>query len=326
MYGPPYRPRGRPYPRQGRRNNDSYIIYVLLSTIFRYINELEYKPPVTIAFLTLNIMVHLMPEFFLPWGFDFRSVRDICLLPAHILELLPSLSSLFSSVQGDTLGRGLGRGGRNRPRSGNVWAEFIRNNFSSYRSSSAWWSPSMHDRWREAASRIFLSALVHGDDVHLYYNMLSLLYKGATLERALGSLPFLRLVFFAWGVSHTLILLLATFLHSLSFPSSSFYSCSVGFSAVLFALKYVSYARDPDSWTTVAGFRVPLGKASWVELVVTSFLTPNASFLGHLCGILAGILIEPEIAGECTVRDERKVCAVLDAECTCWDGCDTERR
>lgn len=36
--------------------------------------------------------------------------------------------------------------------------------------------------------------------------------------------------------------------------------------------------------------------------------------------------IEPEIAGECTVRDERKVCAVLDAECTCWDGCDTERR
>ncbi|TFJ84037.1 hypothetical protein NSK_005132 [Nannochloropsis salina CCMP1776] len=120
--------------------------------------------------------------------------------------------------------------------------------------------------------------------------MLSLLYKGATLERALGSLPFLRLVFFVWGVSHTLILLLATFLHSLSFPLSSFYSCSVGFSAVLFALKYVSYARDPDGWTTVAGFRVPLGKASWVELVVTSFLTPNASFLGHLCGILAGML------------------------------------
>lgn len=109
-----------------------------------------------------------MPEFFLPWGFDFRSVRDICLLPAHILELLPSLSSLFSSFQGDTLGRGPGRGGRNRPRSGNVWAEFIRNCFSSYRSSSSWWSPSMYDRWREAASRIFLSAIVHGDDVHLY--------------------------------------------------------------------------------------------------------------------------------------------------------------
>lgn len=29
---------------------------------------------------------------------------------------------------------------------------------------------------------------------------------------------------------------------------------------------------------------------AWVELVVISLITPNASFLGHLVGILAGLL------------------------------------
>lgn len=40
----------------------------------------------------------------------------------------------------------------------------------------------------------------------------------------------------------------------------------------------------------VMGFRVHTRYAAWLELVLISMVVPNASFLGHLCGILAGIL------------------------------------
>lgn len=35
--------------------------------------------------------------------------------------------------------------------------------------------------------RLLLSALVHGDDRHLYYNMTSLLWKGINLEASMGT-------------------------------------------------------------------------------------------------------------------------------------------
>ena len=45
-----------------------------------------------------------------------------------------------------------------------------------------------------------------------------------------------------------------------------------------------------DSTTNVWGIHVPTKHAAWVELVVISLVTPNASFVGHLAGILAGVL------------------------------------
>jgi rhomboid domain-containing protein 1 len=45
--------------------------------------------------------------------------------------------------------------------------------------------------------RMLISAFEHGDDMHLYYNMISFLVKGVNLEPKLGSLYFgyLNLVF-----------------------------------------------------------------------------------------------------------------------------------
>ena len=58
---------------------------------------------------------------------------------------------------------------------------------------------------------------------------------------------------------------------------------------------YADPARPPfpqnlDAPLQVLGFRVHTRYAAWLELALISFLVPNASFLGHLCGILAGIL------------------------------------
>ena len=48
-------------------------------------------------------------------------------------------------------------------------------------------------RWREH-KRLLLSCFEHGDDIHLYYNMLSLLAKGRQLERHFGSPYFIYLL------------------------------------------------------------------------------------------------------------------------------------
>jgi rhomboid domain-containing protein 1 len=66
-------------------------------------------------------------------------------------------------------------------------------------------------------------------------------------------------------------------------------TCAVGFSGVLFGLKVILTHNSPG-WGSVAGFSVPVKYLAWAELVFIQFITPNASFLGHACGILAGLL------------------------------------
>ena len=43
---------------------------------------------------------------------------------------------------------------------------------------------------RQELQRVFLAPLLHGNDLHLYYNMVSFAYKGRALERRVGSAQF----------------------------------------------------------------------------------------------------------------------------------------
>ena len=56
--------------------------------------------------------------------------------------------------------------------------------------------------------------------------------------------------------------------------------CAVGFSSVIFALKVLV---NSDSFASMLDLSV------WSELLIIQLLVPNASFIGHLAGILAGI-------------------------------------
>lgn len=47
---------------------------------------------------------------------------------------------------------------------------------------------------------------------------------------------------------------------------------------------------------------VPTRYAAWIELVLIHLLVPNASFMGHLSGILAGLLYTSTPVG--TIMDE----------------------
>jgi rhomboid domain-containing protein 1 len=140
-------------------------------------------------------------------------------------------------------------------------------------------------------NRLVLSSIIHADDVHLYYNMLSLTWKGINLEKHLGSVRFSKLVLFSVLCSHSVVVLMAFALDLFGVHGSvsGINSCAVGFSAVLFSMKYVWNEISPGS-SNVMGFSVPTKWAAWVELVVISLLTPNVSFMGHLAGILAGVL------------------------------------
>nr|CCA15102.1 serine protease family S54 putative [Albugo laibachii Nc14] len=140
---------------------------------------------------------------------------------------------------------------------------------------------------RHEWERLIGSAFFHGDDIHLYHNMVSFLWKGYQLESKMGSYHFACLLIYLLLVSHGLIVLASYLIFKLQHNPHAWTQCSLGFSAVLFGLKVVLNSKSPNT-SNIYGFQVPTKYAAWLELVLIHVLVPDASFLGHLCGIVAG--------------------------------------
>eukprot|EP00466_Bigelowiella_natans_P019377 jgi/Bigna1/85721/estExt_fgenesh1_pg.C_50336 len=75
--------------------------------------------------------------------------------------------------------------------------------------------------------RLVLSAFVHADDYHLYYNMSSLLWKGAQLEQTNGTEEFLKMSAFLLLGSHVIYVLVAWILSMLGVFSATMQTCAV---------------------------------------------------------------------------------------------------
>jgi membrane associated rhomboid family serine protease len=74
--------------------------------------------------------------------------------------------------------------------------------------------------------RLLLSALVHTDSYHLYYNCATMLWQGTHLEARLGTLAYAKLLATLLATSHTLFVALA---YALSFLGAGpYYSVSAG--------------------------------------------------------------------------------------------------
>lgn len=138
--------------------------------------------------------------------------------------------------------------------------------------------------------RLLLSPFHHADDWHLYFNMASMLWKGISLERRLGSrwfgfiIPTFSLL---TGVVYLLLeFALAEFMDDPDFRRN----CAVGFSGVLFALKVLNNHYCPGGFVNVLGLPVPNRFACWAELLAIHFISPGTSFAGHLAGILVGLM------------------------------------
>ena len=151
-----------------------------------------------------------------------------------------------------------------------------------------------HKDWRS----IVLSNFEHGSDMHLYYNMVSFLLKGSYLEPMYGTVNFsilLGLLSIGCGLMYVG---LGYALTQITEDYGYFTACAIGFSAVLFALKVIVVCEEHDRPYNVGGFHVPSKFAVWAELVLIHLLVPNASFVGHLGGILIGCLYCYTFLGE----------------------------
>eukprot|EP00742_Colponemidia_sp_Colp-10_P012193 GILJ01013650.1.p1 GENE.GILJ01013650.1~~GILJ01013650.1.p1 ORF type:complete len:323 (+),score=25.25 GILJ01013650.1:124-969(+) len=139
--------------------------------------------------------------------------------------------------------------------------------------------------------RFITSALFHVDELHLFYNLGSFVLKGSKLERRYGSVRFLGLISLFTLLSHGLVVATASVLRTRFASPSSYFGHSVGLSAVIFALKVVLSHGSSEVYS-ISGlpFTVPAKYIAWVELLLIQMVTPNASFLGHLSGIGAGLL------------------------------------
>ncbi|XP_058489837.1 rhomboid-related protein 4 [Solea solea] len=140
--------------------------------------------------------------------------------------------------------------------------------------------------WR----RLLLSPLHHADDWHLYFNMASFLWKGKKLERRLGGAWFLYVLSVFSLLTGVVYLVLEATLTTITQDNSYSMTCAVGFSGVLFALKVLNNHYHPEGVTYVMGVPVSSNYASWVELVLIHVTSPGTSFVGHLSGILVGLL------------------------------------
>jgi len=137
--------------------------------------------------------------------------------------------------------------------------------------------------------RVLTHGLFHVTGMHLYFNMSSLLLKGRLLEPVLGTIPFAWLVFsflLCTGLLMTFVsVILDPFLPNMHLLST----CAVGFSSVLFALNTaLPHVLQQPHQSFVMGFQVPTKYLTLIELALVSLLVPQASFLGHLCGIVVG--------------------------------------
>lgn len=146
---------------------------------------------------------------------------------------------------------------------------------------------SVLDTWD--IKRMTISTFEHADDMHLYYNMVSFLWKGMSLENRFTSQWFAFLLIVFAFLINVVYIILAFVVSNLLGDMSYLDQCAVGFSGVVFALKVLTTHYMPYGMSSVAGILIPRRWAVWFELVLIQILVPNVSGLGHLAGILVGL-------------------------------------
>ncbi|XP_074820004.1 rhomboid-related protein 4 isoform X3 [Natator depressus] len=138
--------------------------------------------------------------------------------------------------------------------------------------------------------RLLLAPVHHADDWHLYFNMVSLLWKGIKLERKLGSILFGYIIAVFSVLIGIVYMVLEFALAGLLNDPSYKMNCAVGFSGVLFALKVLNNHHHPGGTSNIMGIHVSRRYACWLELVAIHLCSPGTSFAGHLAGILVGLM------------------------------------
>lgn len=143
--------------------------------------------------------------------------------------------------------------------------------------------------------RIITSAFSHISIIHLVFNMSALWSLGVVeqLENVgLGVEYYLQYTLVMVVVSGVLVLAMYHLLIQ-RFKVEYFRRVTaVGYSCVVFGWMTVLSVKQPSSKLNLFGFlSLPISFAPFESLVFTSIIVPQASFLGHLSGIVVGYAI-----------------------------------
>ncbi|BFI29677.1 rhomboid-related protein 4 [Marchantia polymorpha subsp. ruderalis] len=139
--------------------------------------------------------------------------------------------------------------------------------------------------------RLYTSVVFHASIFHVVFNMLALVPIGSGLERIMGSVRFLHIIFLlatSNGVIHIGLAYLAAHNPVYIYPDLSV-ECGIGFSGVIFALIVIETSLSGTQNRSIFGFfTVPAKMYPWALLFLFQLLMPSVSLLGHLSGILSG--------------------------------------
>lgn len=169
--------------------------------------------------------------------------------------------------------------------------------------------------------RLITSAFMHLSWMHLFFNMSSL-YSVGLAERLFGSVFYTQTTLLLLALTPAVMLGLIHAVNALgrwearregggqdgalpppgggdageatplrAWGASLRRRSAAGYSGVLFGWMVVLSSIVPGAAISLPGLAIPAALAPWVMLLVTQCLIPNASFLGHLSGLLAGYTV-----------------------------------
>ena len=144
--------------------------------------------------------------------------------------------------------------------------------------------------------RLLFSGFIHGDELHLAYNLSSLLTKGIKLEERYGGGRAEKFVLLFCAVSvltHGFAALIAGALfHSGLFDGDVYYNATYGSSGVLFALQTIVLGENPRGNYSFFGLQVPAHRLALTEVGLLYLMNPSTlNLIVHISGILAGMLV-----------------------------------
>lgn len=119
-----------------------------------------------------------------------------------------------------------------------------------------------------------LRVFFHGNLIHLTMNMITL-WQLRRLSQLMSEKDFIKMLVFLWFFS-------SLFLYVINNVVPSTKSISIGFSGILFGMVLImQFLYTKDLFNVSSGL---------ILTIIPQLLIPQISFLGHLSGILAGIL------------------------------------
>ena len=145
--------------------------------------------------------------------------------------------------------------------------------------------------------RTVSSTLSHIQILHLAFNLVTLWNTGG-LEQNKGSIFYFQLSFLLFVFSNISMIIcyyiMTKYLNKQDYVKNVW---AVGYSAILFGFMGFACMKNNGVYD-VFGAKIPFYLGPFVLLILISLMIPNASFIGHLSGIIAGFIMGLEIMNQ----------------------------